>query len=440
MKQKILEDTKAPDPLIFGLIEKHEESNHNLLEVIQSINLIFNDFPDIRLSIEEFKKRIKAKISNLTNEILDEIYSTLREDAANNSIKFYIFEKRTEKVFNVFKRDIGFKIEKIPDGIHMSKEELKKIMNAKIENLTDEHLQRIFERIIYRYKGCVDKLSVEGYLRKKTIGSNDILSIQEIEYGTKSLPSDIHMSKEEFKELMQAKIKNLTKEQIEKMYEAVQKDNKGCVTKLSVKNYLHKKSIEWKHIISKQEIEYLTKSLPSDIPMSKEEFQESMKTIIRNLTNKQLEKMYDVVQKDDKGYVTKLSVEHYLHKKSVEWNYIPSKQDIKYLTKDLPTVMCLAKSRFKDEIKRDEVLDEIYAGAQRYLAKDLKPLGILSRIKYGEKVDRSHIERFLADNLSKYNGLTIYRVRDVVNDLPPDLMSKSEFIEKFDYNLFTSRG
>ncbi|XP_050420670.1 uncharacterized protein LOC126833396 isoform X2 [Adelges cooleyi] len=445
MNQKILEDTKASDPLVFGLIEKYEESNHNLLEANQSIDLIFNDFPDIRLPIEEFKEKMNnikelLNISNLTDEILDEIYSTLREDAANNSIKFYIFEKLIEDP----ERVIGFKIEKIPD-IYMSKEELKKIMNAKIENLTEEHHQRIFEKIIHRSKGCVTKLSIQGYLYTKTIGSNDILSIQEIEYGTKSLPSDIHMSKEKFKELMQAKIKNLTKEQIEKIYAAVQKDNKGCVTKLSVKNYLHKKSIEWKHIISKQEIEYLTKSLPSDISMSKEVFQESMKTIIRDLTNKQLEKMYDVVQKDDKGYVTKLSVEHYLHKKSIEWKYIPSKQEIEYLTKDLPSVACLTKSRFKDEIKKDEILEEIYAGAQSYLANDLKPLSewLKSGTFYRSTIiqgvlDYINKEELASEHKSKLSSITNEQLMDVTETLPEDIrMSKKELKELIKKPKFT---
>ncbi|XP_050420678.1 uncharacterized protein LOC126833396 isoform X3 [Adelges cooleyi] len=445
MNQKILEDTKASDPLVFGLIEKYEESNHNLLEANQSIDLIFNDFPDIRLPIEEFNEKMNnikelLNISNLTDEILDEIYSTLREDAANNSIKFYIFEKLIEDP----ERVIGFKIEKIPD-IYMSKEELKKIMNAKIENLTEEHHQRIFEKIIHRSKGCVTKLSIQGYLYTKTIGSNDILSIQEIEYGTKSLPSDIHMSKEKFKELMQAKIKNLTKEQIEKIYAAVQKDNKGCVTKLSVKNYLHKKSIEWKHIISKQEIEYLTKSLPSDISMSKEVFQESMKTIIRDLTNKQLEKMYDVVQKDDKGYVTKLSVEHYLHKKSIEWKYIPSKQEIEYLTKDLPSVACLTKSRFKDEIKKDEILEEIYAGAQSYLANDLKPLSewLKSGTFYRSTIiqgvlDYINKEELASEHKSKLSSITNEQLMDVTETLPEDIrMSKKELKELIKKPKFT---
>ncbi|XP_050420688.1 uncharacterized protein LOC126833396 isoform X5 [Adelges cooleyi] len=445
MKQKISEDTKALDALFSGIIKKYEELNQNLIEANQSIDLIFNDFPDIRLPIEEFKEKMNnikelLNISNLTDEILDEIYSTLREDAANNSIKFYIFEKLIEDP----ERVIGFKIEKIPD-IYMSKEELKKIMNAKIENLTEEHHQRIFEKIIHRSKGCVTKLSIQGYLYTKTIGSNDILSIQEIEYGTKSLPSDIHMSKEKFKELMQAKIKNLTKEQIEKIYAAVQKDNKGCVTKLSVKNYLHKKSIEWKHIISKQEIEYLTKSLPSDISMSKEVFQESMKTIIRDLTNKQLEKMYDVVQKDDKGYVTKLSVEHYLHKKSIEWKYIPSKQEIEYLTKDLPSVACLTKSRFKDEIKKDEILEEIYAGAQSYLANDLKPLSewLKSGTFYRSTIiqgvlDYINKEELASEHKSKLSSITNEQLMDVTETLPEDIrMSKKELKELIKKPKFT---
>ncbi|XP_050431590.1 uncharacterized protein LOC126840123, partial [Adelges cooleyi] len=431
MNQKILEDTKASDPLVFGLIEKYEESNHNLLEANQSIDLIFNDFPDIRLPIEEFNEKMNnikelLNISNLTDEILDEIYSTLREDAANNSIKFYIFEKRTVKEFNVFKRVIGFKSEKIPDAIDMSKEEFNEIMNAKIENLTDEILDEIYSTL----REDAANNSIQFYIFEKLIKDPERV----IGFKIEKIPDAIDMSKEEFNEIMNAKIENLTDEILDEIYSTLRED----AANNSIEFYIFEKLIEDPERV----IGFKIEKIPDGIHMSKKELKNIMNAKIENLTDEHLERIFEKIIYRYKGCVDKLSVEGYLCKKTIGSKHILSEQEIEYLTKSLPSVMCLAKSRFKDEIKRDEVLDEIYAGAQRYLAKYLKPLGILSRKKYDKKVDRSHIERFLVDNLSKYNGLTIYRVRDVVNDLPPakQFMSKSEFKDKFDYGVFTSRG
>ncbi|XP_050424839.1 uncharacterized protein LOC126835973 [Adelges cooleyi] len=210
----VLKDAESSDPVKFCLIEKRVGMNHQLL----GYKLIFNQFPDIRLSKEEFAISMKIKEIKLPVKILDEIYSTLREDAGKNSVKFYIIERIIGMNKMEIEVDIGLKIENIPK-IRMSKEELKELMQAKINYLTDEQLEKLYEAVQNDDKGCVTKRSVEHYLCKKTIGSKHVLYEQEIKYVINRLPSDIRISKEEFKESMKIQLFKLTDEQLDYIFD-----------------------------------------------------------------------------------------------------------------------------------------------------------------------------------------------------------------------------
>ncbi|XP_050427156.1 uncharacterized protein LOC126837335 [Adelges cooleyi] len=237
----------------------------------------------------------KVKYEEITDEKLDEIYDAVYEDVAEHSIKCYLIEKIVGLKDGLPEQEIKFIIEKL-QYVPMT------IQNLKTIQLTDAHFTQIFNSV---HEDDVAQDLVKFYLLEKTMRLKDELPEQEIEFNIEKLPN-VPMSKKDFKESLK-KIK-LTDTQLVKLNDKLRDDEKGYVTRHSVKNYLRKETTIPKHNLSAEKIEFIINKLQprqyglnekeveeinkplKNIALTKEEFKEILKKI--KLTEAQLDDIY----------------------------------------------------------------------------------------------------------------------------------------------------